>query len=77
MNNLKLEKVEAKKWYKNLWVFALVVLGVYLTQILGFIQANNGALEWSYFVPTPFTLGSMVTYVINAIIDYTKKLQSS
>lgn len=72
--NLKLAKTDAKKWYQNLLVFFAPVAIVYLTQVVGFIQQANGAVNLKDFVPTAFTNGAVALYIINSALDYFKKL---
>lgn len=74
MNNLQLKKPQQNKWYKNVLIFAAPVGGIYLLALVGIITANNGTVALQDFIPNSFTLGAIVLYVANTVLDYIRKL---
>lgn len=76
LDKMILEHADAKKWFRNLGIFLAPVAVIYLTQVIGFIQQANGALDVKFLLPTQFSSGAMVLYCFNAAIDYLKKLQT-
>ena len=75
MNDLKLTKTDTNKFFNNLVIFIAPVGVVYLVAIVGAINANNGAVKLTDFIPTQFTLGAMTLYILNSALDYLKKLK--
>ena len=76
MDNFKLNEIEKNRWFKNLLIFLSPVAIIYIVAIIGFIQANNGAVKLNDFVPNQFTLGAMSLYILNTILDYLRKVRS-
>lgn len=69
--------VESRKWIKNLIVFFIPVLVLYLGQVAIVLQTSGNVVEVGDFAPSSFTLGTVVLYLTNVLIDYAKKVQAS
>lgn len=73
--NLKLPESKWEKFLHNATVF-LAPLGIlYLTTIIGVISQSNHVIHPNDFVPNSFALGGMVLWVLNAALDYLRKLR--
>ena len=72
-----MNKAEAKEWQKNLAIFAIPLFSLYATQVPGALQ--YGGFDYTYdnllkvLIPTPFTLGGIVLYIINGTTDFLRK----
>ena len=75
MKDLQLTKTNENKFLRNLLVFLSPVAVIYLVAVVGVINANNGAVKLTDFIPTSFTLGAMTLYALNSILDYLRKLK--
>lgn len=75
LKKVTLNKIDQKRWYDNILLFLAPVVIVYVTAVVGVIQANNGAIRVENFIPTSFTLGAMTLYVLNSVLDYLRKLK--
>jgi len=71
-----LNKTAQKKWYDNVLLFLAPVGIVYISAVVGVIQANNGAIKPEDLLPTSFTLGAITLYVLNSVLDYLRKLRA-
>lgn len=76
MNKFTLNKIDQKKWQKNLIVFLAPVGVMYLTTFIGLISQEAHMFSFHDFVPTTFTLGGITLYFANAALDYLKKLEA-
>ena len=74
MDKLSLNQTDIQKWKKNLLLFLGPVLVLYITGVQVVIQQSGFSLQ--AFVPTSFTAGGIVLYLINATLDYFKKLKN-
>lgn len=70
-----LNKTAQNKWFRNALIFLSPVAVIYLVAIVGVINANNGAVQPTDFIPTPFTLGAGTLYILNSALDYLRKLK--
>ena len=61
---------DIESWGKTALLFLLPVAGLYVSFVLGRIDAN---FTWSIFVPTPFIQGVCVSYLLNEILALIKK----
>lgn len=74
--NFKLTEPKQTKWVHNLMVF-LAPLGIlYLTTVIGVISQPFHAFSFQDLVPNQVAVGGMVLWVLNAILDYLRKLQA-
>lgn len=71
MNKYKLTGVDVDKWTTNLLLFLAPVAVIYLASTAANITASG--LSFSVFVPDAVSAGSMVLYIINALMDITRK----
>lgn len=76
MNRILLTEELARKWFKNLVVFLLPLLGVYLTSVAMTLQQETHFVSLRDFIPNSIVVGAIFLYVANAITDYGKKLRS-
>jgi len=75
MKDLKLTKVNQNKWYHNTLVFLAPVGVIYLVAVVGAFTANDGAFTVEAFVPNSFVVGAMSLYILNAALDYLRKIK--
>jgi len=69
----RLNAADLKKWLTNMLVFLAPVVVIYLTSVLGNVQTG---FSWSAFALNPATQGALVLYVLNAALDFFKKLSA-
>ena len=50
---------------------------VYIVALIGVINANGGAVKVEDLIPTPFTYGAMLLYILNSALDYLRKLRAN
>lgn len=71
MNNLLLSTNDRSKWFGNVKLFFAPVVLIYL----GAASVNfQDGVQVSDFIPTIAVQGAMALYVVNAIMDYFRKL---
>lgn len=75
MKNLQLTKVNQNKWYHNTLVFLAPVGVIYLVAVVGVFSANEGAFSVEAFIPNQFVVGAMTLYILNAALDYLRKIK--
>lgn len=68
-----INKTELKDWRKNLLVFLAPLGVIYLTAILGIMQAEDFKFSLDAFVPNQFTLGALALYLVNGALDFLRK----
>ena len=73
MDNLKLDKIDQRKWFDNLVLFLAPVGVIYFTNVAVFLGIDGFSVQ--DFIPTNFMLGAMSLYIVNGLTDYLKKLQ--
>ena len=76
VDKVTLNQTDQNKWFKNLLLFLAPVAVVYVVALIGVINAHNGAFTLNDLIPTPFTYGAGMLYVLNSLLDYLRKLQS-
>lgn len=64
---------DLQKWGKNLALFLIPVLSIYIASVVAAINGSNGAISLVDFLPDPITVGAMVLYILNGITDLLKK----
>lgn len=70
----RISRTEVKQWFLNAIRF-LAPLGVlYLTAVLGVMSQPNHLLSLADFVPSQFTTGAMVLWIMNTAYDFLRKL---
>ena len=65
-NKGSLNKRDFKMQFKQALVWLAPLVLVYITQLQGTLQANNG-LSWKDFQPTWTTIGAAQLYIINQV----------
>jgi hypothetical protein len=75
MQSLKGEfnQADLEKWGHNLLVFLAPVFVIYLAAVAGKLV---GGFSFSAFVPTNLVDGAMALYVVNAGLDFFRKVQA-
>lgn len=68
---------DIRNWLKNLLIFVAPVLLIYVLAVTGIITGHNGVVALSDFVPNGVTVGAMVLYVLNAVIDILRKFSGT
>lgn len=71
----QLNVTDLNKILKNLAIFFIPVAMLYLTSISLLLQQHGFVL--SDFIPNQLTMGSMVGYIINGLLDLLRKLQDN
>lgn len=71
-----LTKPNQNKFVSNLITFLAPVGIVYIVAVIGIINANNGAFKPSDLIPTSFTYGAGLLYLLNSALDYLRKLRA-
>lgn len=68
--------IDVKKWAKNMAVFAVPVLLIYLVPIYATIITPGHVIALTDFALTQTTIGAIVAYIMNSAIDLLKKFRS-
>jgi hypothetical protein len=68
-----LSGVDMQKWGTNLGLFLAPVALIYLIAVITAI--NNSGVSLAVFVPDQLTIGAMVLYVLNGLVDLLRKYQ--
>ena len=68
---------ERKQWFRNLLVFFAPVGIIYLVALTGILQLEGHAFSLTDFIPSEFTFGAIVLYILNSILDYLRKVRAS
>lgn len=66
----ELNKTDWEKWRKDTLYFLAVPATVYLTAVLGAIQDGFALVD---FIPTTITIGTIVGYVLNTLLNLFRK----
>ena len=74
---ITLTKPKQNKFVGNLRDFLAPVAIVYIVALIGIINANGGAFKPTDLIPTPFTWGAGLLYILNSALDYLRKLRTS
>ena len=69
----KVNKNDLQKWVRNLLVFLIPLVVVYLLQLSGVLQ--NKALEIKDLIPSQATQGAIELYAVNAVLDLLRKFR--
>lgn len=67
---------ERKEWTKNLLIFLAPLGLLYFGSVAALLQTPGHVISLNDFVPSSFALGGMALYVVNAITDFLRKLES-
>lgn len=70
-----LNAADVQRWIANLIVFLAPVALIYLLAVIATI--NSSGVSFSAFAPNALTVGAMVLYVLNALIDIIRKFISA
>lgn len=65
------------RFVKNLAVFLIPMFIIYLGSVTGQMSVPNHVFGAGDFIPNTLTVGSILTYVMNALIDFKRKLDAS
>lgn len=66
-----LTAADFRKWGTNLLIFLAPVALIYLLSVIATV--NSAGVSVAAFVPTTATVGAMVLYVLNGIVDLIRK----
>lgn len=66
---------EFKKWLHNMLVFLAPLIILYITSIIGIISQPFHTFILMDLVPNSFAAGGLVLWILNAVLDYFRKLQ--
>ena len=72
-NKFSLNAQDVQNWLRNLLIFIAPVLLIYVLAVTAIITGHNGVVALSDFVPNAVTVGAMVLYVLNAVVDILRK----
>lgn len=75
MDKLTLNKEDQNKWYRNILMFIIPVVTVYLGQLGITLQADSHMLSIKDFIPSSFVIGGAIVYLQSVLLDYLKKVQ--
>jgi len=75
IDNVTLNKTDQNKWFKNILLFIIPVVTVYLGQLGIQLQADGHMLSLKDFIPGSFVIGGAIVYLQSVLLDYLKKLQ--
>jgi len=71
----KLNVEEVSKWIRNLIIFLIPVILIYLTSVIEIITKSGVSL--ASFRPTPLVVGAMALYLLNGAVDLLRKLSAT
>jgi hypothetical protein len=71
--NGQITKTQLKDWQKNLLLFLIPLGVIYLTSVLAVLQQPGHAFSLKDLELTQFTLGAIVLYLVNALLDLSRK----
>ena len=76
--NLGLDTTADKnKWLHNLALFLAPVAIIYLGAVSGLLQIEGHRFSLKDLIPSEFTWGAIVLYVVNSIMDYMRKFMGA
>lgn len=70
-----LNAADVQRWIANLIVFLAPVALIYLAAVIATI--NSSGISLASFAPNALTVGAMVLYVLNAVVDIIRKFVSA
>lgn len=70
-----LNAADVQRWIANLIVFIAPVLLIYLLAVIATI--NSSGVSLASFAPNALTVGAMVLYILNAVVDIIRKFVSA
>ncbi len=62
-----------KKWGINSLIFLIPLILIYLNQVSSLLQSPNHVMGGKDFLPSQFTMGAIVSYIISVLTDISKK----
>lgn len=74
--NGQITKTQLKDWQKNLLLFLIPLAVIYLTSVLAVLQQQGHVFSLEDLKLTQFTLGAIVLYIVNALLDLSRKFLS-
>lgn len=72
-NRFELRKEDIRKWTTNTLVFLAPLGVIYFGALAVTLQQPNHAYSLRDFVPSQFTTGAMVLYIVNVFYDLSRK----
>jgi hypothetical protein len=72
--NFSLTKVQQNKWLHNMFIFLAPLGVIYFGATAYILQLPNHTFDVKDLVPSSFTIGAMVLYVVNSLFDLSRKL---
>ena len=68
-----LAAADFQKWGRNLLLFLIPVILIYITFVIAAINDAGGTFSFSDLIPNAITVGAMVLYVLNGLTDLLRK----
>ena len=75
MNNFTLTKYQQSKFLHNTLIFLAPLGAIYFGAIAFTLQLENHIFSFRDLMPSSFTIGAMVLYIINVLLDLSLKLK--
>lgn len=69
----KLTRTDQAKWVENTLRFLLPVVTIYLGATISIVANPENLFELTDLVPSQFTLGAMMLYLLNVLYDLSRK----
>lgn len=74
---MKLTREQKNKFLHNALVFLAPVGVIYFGAVAYTLQLEGHVFSFRDFVPSSFTVGAMVLYIVNTLLDLSRKLKES
>ena len=74
MKNINLTREQRSKWVHNMLVFLAPLGVIYCGSVVMALQVEGHVFSLKDFIPTSFTIGAMVLYIMNTLYDLSRKL---
>ena len=71
-----MNKKDWASWKHDVKKFAAIPASFYVVQVLGLLTANNGVFSVEYLVPNAITIGSIMGYIGNQLLNLFSKWQA-
>lgn len=68
-----LSKTDWKKWREDVLYFSLGLSVIYLTSLATILQTPTHVFGLTDLIPTPFTWGAVVYYILNQVQNLIRK----
>lgn len=71
---VSLTQTQRSKWINNTLIFLAPLGVIYFGAVAYTLQLPNHVFSLNDFIPSSFTIGAMVLYVVNSLFDLSRKL---